>query len=81
MTIPRMIRSGMPYKPGRRFGNRCEGLAHADRESKPCYLETSERRNLAFYERLGLVVLEEAILGKGGPKVWAMRREPRPATA
>jgi len=51
-----------------------EGLALADRESQPCYLETSERRNLAFYERLGFVVLEETTLGKGGPKAWAMRR-------
>lgn len=58
-----------------------EGLALADRESKPCYLETSERRNLAFYERVGFVVLEEATLGKGGPKAWAMRREPQPTTA
>ena len=58
-----------------------EGLALADRESKPCYLETSERRNLAFYERLGFVVLEEATLGKGGPTAWAMRREPQHATA
>ncbi len=57
-----------------------EGLALADRESKPCYLDTSERRNLGFYERLGFVVLEEAILGKGGPTAWAMRREPRRAT-
>jgi len=56
-----------------------EGLALADRESKPCYLETSEGRNLAFYERLGFVVLEEATLGKGGPKTWAMRREPQHA--
>ena len=47
-----------------------------DRESHPCYLETSERRDLAFYERLGFVVLEEATLGKGGSKAWAMRREP-----
>jgi ribosomal protein S18 acetylase RimI-like enzyme len=58
-----------------------DGLAFADRESKPCYLDTSERRNLAFYERLGFVVLDEATLGKGGPKAWAMRREPRHATA
>ena len=58
-----------------------EGLALADRASTLCYLETSERRNLAFYERLGFVVLEEATLGKGGPKAWAMRREPRHATA
>jgi GNAT superfamily N-acetyltransferase len=28
-----------------------EGLAVADRESKPCYLETSEPRNLALYFR------------------------------
>ena len=56
-----------------------EGLALVDRESKPCYLETSERRNLAFYERHGFVVLEEAILGTGGPKAWAMHRKPQSA--
>jgi ribosomal protein S18 acetylase RimI-like enzyme len=33
-----------------------EGLAVADRESKPCYLETSEPRNLALYKRLGFAV-------------------------
>jgi ribosomal protein S18 acetylase RimI-like enzyme len=58
-----------------------EGLALADHGSKPCYLETSEHRNLTFYERLGFVVLEEATLGKGGPKAWAMRRPARHATA
>jgi ribosomal protein S18 acetylase RimI-like enzyme len=58
-----------------------EGLALADRASQPCYLETSAPRNLALYQRLGFVVLEEATLGKGGPKAWAMRREPQPATA
>jgi ribosomal protein S18 acetylase RimI-like enzyme len=54
-----------------------EGLAQADHSGRPCYLETSEKRNLAFYERLGFVVLEEAKLGAGGPPAWAMRREPR----
>ncbi len=58
-----------------------EVLAFADRESKPCYLETSEHRNLSFYERVGFAVLEEATLSKGGPKAWAMRREPKPATS
>jgi ribosomal protein S18 acetylase RimI-like enzyme len=52
-----------------------EGLGFADRDSTPCYLETSEPRNLAFYERLGFIVLEEATLGRGGPQAWAMRRE------
>lgn len=54
-----------------------EGLLQADQSSCPCYLETSEKRNLAFYERHGFVVLEEATLGKGGPLAWAMRREPQ----
>jgi len=55
-----------------------EGLAIADRESKPCYLETSEPRNLGLYKRFGFDVLEEVTLGKGGPPAWAMRREPQP---
>jgi ribosomal protein S18 acetylase RimI-like enzyme len=54
-----------------------EGLTRADESGCPCYLETSEKPNLRFYERLGFVVLEEATLGKGGPPAWAMRREPR----
>lgn len=54
-----------------------DGLSLADRESRPCYLETSEPRNLAFYGRFGFVAVEEATLGKGGPKAWAMRRESR----
>ena len=58
-----------------------ESLARADRESQPCYLETSEPRNLALYKRLGFAVLEEATLGKGGPPAWAMVREPQRTTA
>ena len=54
-----------------------DGLTHADQSGCPCYLETSEKRNLAFYERLGFVVLQEATLGTGGPPAWAMRREPQ----
>ena len=54
-----------------------EGLARADRESRPCYLETSEPRNLVLYQRLGFAVLEEATLGKGGPPAWSMLREPQ----
>ena len=57
-----------------------EGLARADRESRPCYLETSERRNLGLYDRHGFAVLEEATLGKDGPQAWAMRREPQRTT-
>jgi GNAT superfamily N-acetyltransferase len=61
-----------PERQGQGVGSAIirEGLALADRESRPCYLETSEPRNLAFYQRLGFVVLQEAILGRGGPKAW-----------
>jgi ribosomal protein S18 acetylase RimI-like enzyme len=52
-----------------------EGLDRADREALPCYLETSEERNLRFYERLGFKVVESARLGDGGPEAWAMLRE------
>lgn len=58
-----------------------EGLALADRESKPCYFETGEPRNLALYKRFGFAVLEEVDLGKGGPPAWAMLREPQPVVA
>ena len=66
-----------PDLQGRGLGSSLvkEGLARADQASCPCYLETSEPRNVAFYERLGFVVLETTILGTGGPTAWAMRRE------
>jgi len=52
-----------------------EGLTRADEAHCPCYLETSDERNLAFYERLGFKVVGSAPLGNGGPPGWAMRRE------
>jgi ribosomal protein S18 acetylase RimI-like enzyme len=52
-----------------------EGLDRADRDGVPCYLETSEERNLPFYERMGFTVRESARLGAGGPEAWAMIRE------
>lgn len=54
-----------------------EGLDGADREGLPSYLETSEPRNLPFYERLGFKVVEATRLGTGGPEAWVMRREAR----
>jgi ribosomal protein S18 acetylase RimI-like enzyme len=68
-----------PDLQGRGLGSALvkEGLARADDTNCPCYLETSEERNLAFYERLGFVVVGTAPLGKGAPPGWAMRREPQ----
>ena len=65
-----------PELQGRGLGTALvrEGLARADAEGCPCYLETSEERNLAFYERHGFEVVERVALGEGGPPGWAMRR-------
>jgi ribosomal protein S18 acetylase RimI-like enzyme len=71
-----------PDVQGRGLGSALvrEGLARADEEGRPVYLETSEKRNLGFYERHGFVVLDSATLGRGGPTAWAMRRDPGAAT-
>ena len=66
-----------PELQGRGVGTAlvAEGLARADQSACPCYLETSEERNIAFYERHGFAVVASAPLGKGGPTGWAMRRD------
>jgi ribosomal protein S18 acetylase RimI-like enzyme len=54
-----------------------EGLSLADAAGHPCYLETSNERNVPYYERFGFRVLGSAPLGKDGPPGWAMRRDAR----
>ncbi|MEV6418562.1 GNAT family N-acetyltransferase [Streptomyces sp. NPDC051662] len=54
------------------------GLAKADTEGLPAYLESSKPSNLPVYEHFGFAVREEVRLPGGGPVLWAMRREPRP---
>lgn len=48
-----------PELQGRGLGSALvkEGLARADDDNSPCYLETSDERNIAFYERLGFVLV------------------------
>lgn len=46
-----------------------------DREGLPAYLESSNPRNVPFYERLGFEVVSE-ILVEGGPSLQAMSRPP-----
>lgn len=50
-------------------------LARADREARPCYLETMTEKNVAWYRRLGFETLEEGVsVGRGGPSNWTMLR-------
>ncbi len=52
-------------------------LARADIGRFPCYLETANERNLAFYRRHGFEVQQENDVPGGGPHIWMMLREPR----
>jgi GNAT superfamily N-acetyltransferase len=49
-------------------------LDRARAEGVIAFLETSERANVAFYERLGFTVTGEVDMPGGGPHVWAMAR-------
>jgi ribosomal protein S18 acetylase RimI-like enzyme len=48
------------------------GLEAIDRQGQTCLLETSNPRNLPFYQRLGFAV--EAVVTTSGPPVWIMTR-------
>lgn len=51
-------------------------LTKADQEKLPCYLETYNQANLAFYARYGFKTVEELTISSGGPSVWMLRRNP-----
>ncbi|WP_216843557.1 GNAT family N-acetyltransferase [Phytoactinopolyspora alkaliphila] len=65
-----------PARQGRGLGRAViePGLAAADAESVPAFLETSERVNVGIYERMGFEVTAEYELPAGGPVTWAMTR-------
>lgn len=52
------------------------GLAQADSDDLPCYLETCTERALRFYEKYGFVVVQKCDVPTGGPCFWSMVREP-----
>jgi ribosomal protein S18 acetylase RimI-like enzyme len=54
-----------------------EGLARAERDRVPVYLETETERNVAFYAHLGFRVLEQhAVEALDRLPVWLMRADP-----
>ncbi|MER5969051.1 GNAT family N-acetyltransferase [Streptomyces sp. NPDC002055] len=52
-------------------------LDRCDRERTPAYLEASNTRSKALYERLGFVLCGRTVDLPGGPSLWPMWREPR----
>ena len=51
-------------------------LARMDAATLPCYLETENAANLAFYQRFGFRVFAEETALAGGPPIWGMARRP-----
>jgi ribosomal protein S18 acetylase RimI-like enzyme len=68
-----------PRHQGHGHGSRlvAAGLRHADHAGTACYLETSDPDNVAFYQRFGFTIVDDALpLVPGGPTHIAMRRPP-----
>lgn len=69
-----------PEQQGRGIGSGLLApvLEQCDRQHLPAYLEATSRRNQLLYRRHGFTVTGEIPL-PGGPNLWAMWREPKPA--
>jgi GNAT superfamily N-acetyltransferase len=68
-----------PSRQGQRLGDRLmrHALARCDADDVPAYLESSNPRNIPFYERHGFTALGEIQCGSS-PTIVPMLREPRP---
>ena len=67
-----------PARQGERLGNQlmAHALARCDAEGLPAYLESSNPRNIPFYERQGFEVLGKIQIG-ASPTIVPMLRKPR----
>jgi predicted N-acetyltransferase YhbS len=52
------------------------GLAFAERDGVPAFLETGRPGNVAYYERRGFRTITDADAPGGGPHIWFMRYDP-----
>jgi ribosomal protein S18 acetylase RimI-like enzyme len=55
-------------------------LVRCDADRMPAYLESSNERNVPFYERHGFRVVGELSVPGGGPTLWLMWRDPQDGT-
>jgi GNAT superfamily N-acetyltransferase len=51
-------------------------LARAEADGLPCYLETTNEKNVPFYEKHGFKVVCNGKVPRHGLRAWAMLREP-----
>ena len=64
-----------PELAGRGYGGDIirHTIDHADKQKKPCYLESSSERNIPLYERLGFKIIDRIEM-PDGPTMWGMWR-------
>jgi hypothetical protein len=55
-------------------------LSRADSDGLPCYVETFNESDLAFYKRYGFRIAGGGNIPRGGPDFWAMIRTPQAAS-
>jgi ribosomal protein S18 acetylase RimI-like enzyme len=69
----------VPQRQGKGVGGQlmAAGLARADAEAMPAYLESSKESNVPFYRRFGFEVIDVARPPLGCPPMWLMWREPQ----
>lgn len=65
-----------PAHQGKGWGGRIirDGLARADTDGVPAWLETATPENVPLYQRLGFVIQCEWDVPQGGPHFWGMMR-------
>jgi ribosomal protein S18 acetylase RimI-like enzyme len=51
-------------------------MNRADAAGLPCYLETAQPDNVAFYEYLGFKKVVEIVEPQSGLQLWTFRRDP-----
>merc|ERR1711988_292822 len=74
-----VIGTGVAFQ-GKGMGSRCiqVGLDRADKQGLPCYLESSNPKNIPFYEKMGFRTVETLNIADGkGPLMTLMLREAR----
>ncbi len=54
-------------------------LSRAAADGVTCYLDTTNERNVRFYQKHGFEVITAGEVPRGGPRFWTMTRQPRGA--
>ncbi|QBD76961.1 N-acetyltransferase [Ktedonosporobacter rubrisoli] len=68
-----------PALQGQGLGSRLlrAGLERVDAASLPCYLDTTNPANVAFYQKFGFRLVHQATIPDSNVGVWSMIRSPR----